>query len=141
MPNYEYQCGDCGAYFEVYLAYSEYGTAVTCPSCHGGNVQRSIGRVSFLRSGSGAGSGSGELDPSALEGLEDNPQELGRFIRHMGDELGEDLGPEFDEVVDRLVKGQSPEEIERALPDLGGEGSEDVSGAEGDETYDEASSW
>jgi hypothetical protein len=35
--------------------------------------------------------------------------------------MGEELPPEFDEVVDRLESGQSPEEIESALPDLGGE--------------------
>jgi len=29
------------------------------------------------------------------------------------------LGPEFDEVVNRLEAGQSPEEIEKAVPDLG----------------------
>jgi len=28
------------------------------------------------------------------------------------------MPPEFDEVVDRLEKGQSPEDIERDLPDL-----------------------
>jgi len=43
---------------------------------------------------------------------------LGRMMRQMGSELGEELPPEFDEVVDRLEKGQSPEEIEQALPDL-----------------------
>jgi len=33
--------------------------------------------------------------------------------------MGEELPPEFDEVVDRLESGQNPEEIESALPDLG----------------------
>jgi len=65
-------------------------------------------------------------DPSALEGLEDNPQELARVMRKMGSELGEDLPPEFDEVVDRLESGQSPDEIESALPDLANMGSEDT---------------
>jgi hypothetical protein len=37
----------------------------------------------------------------------------------MGKEMGEDLPPEFDEVVGRLEAGQSPEEVEKALPDLG----------------------
>ncbi len=32
--------------------------------------------------------------------------------------MGEDMGSEFDEVVERLEKGQSPEDIERELPDL-----------------------
>ena len=62
-------------------------------------------------------------DPSALEGLEDDPKALGHMMRKMGNELGEEMPPEFDEVVDRLEKGQSPEEIESALPDLGGDES------------------
>ena len=67
-------------------------------------------------------------DPSSMEGLEDDPQSLGRLMRkmksEMGSEMGEDIGPEFDEVVDRLEKGQSPEEIEQALPELGEAGGE-----------------
>ncbi len=59
-------------------------------------------------------------DLSGLEGLEDDPKTLGRMMRKMGNEMGEDLPPEFDDVVDRLEAGQSPEEIESAMPDLGG---------------------
>ncbi len=58
-------------------------------------------------------------DPSALAGLENDPQAMGRMMRKMGKEMGEELPPEFDEVVDRLEKGQSPEEIEKEIPDLG----------------------
>ncbi|MCC6260226.1 MAG: hypothetical protein IT311_05125 [Anaerolineales bacterium] len=54
-----------------------------------------------------------------LEALEKDPQALGQMMRKMGSEMGEDLPPEFDDVVDRLEAGQSPEEIESALPDLG----------------------
>jgi hypothetical protein len=55
-----------------------------------------------------------------MEGLEDDPKSLGRMMRKMGKEMGEDLPPEFDDVVERLESGQSPEEIESAMPDLGG---------------------
>lgn len=58
-------------------------------------------------------------DPSALAGLEDDPRALGRMMREMGSQIGEEMPPEFGEVVDRLEAGQSPEEIESALPDLG----------------------
>lgn len=54
-----------------------------------------------------------------LESLERDPQALGQMMRKMGKEMGEELPAEFDEVVDRLESGQSPEEIESALPDLG----------------------
>jgi hypothetical protein len=40
------------------------------------------------------------------------------------------MGPEFDEVIDRLESGQSPEEIEEAVPDLG-EGMGDMGGMGG----------
>ena len=36
----------------------------------------------------------------------------------MSGELGEDMPPEFGEVIDRLEAGQSPEEIEESMPDL-----------------------
>jgi hypothetical protein len=35
--------------------------------------------------------------------------------------MGEDMGPEFDEMVDRLEAGESPEEVEESMGDLGGE--------------------
>lgn len=68
------------------------------------------------------------INPSALEGMEEDPKTLGRMMKKMGNEMGEDLPPEFDDVVDRLESGQSPEDIESALPDLGadaGGGGED----------------
>ena len=58
-------------------------------------------------------------DPAMLEGLEDDPRALGKMMRNMSQELGEDMGPEFDEVINRLESGQSPEEIEASMPDLG----------------------
>jgi len=62
-------------------------------------------------------------DPSNLAGLDENdPKSMARWMRKMSREIGEDLGPEFDEVVDRLEAGESPEEIEAAMPDLGGGG-------------------
>jgi hypothetical protein len=58
-------------------------------------------------------------DPSKLAGLEDDPQAMARMMRQMSSEMGEDMGPEFDEVIDRLEAGQSPDEIEESMPDLG----------------------
>lgn len=58
-------------------------------------------------------------DFTGFDNLESDPQALGNMMRKMGSEMGEDLPPEFDEVVDRLEAGQSPEDIESAMPDLG----------------------
>lgn len=53
---------------------------------------------------------------TSLDALENDPKALGKMMRQMGNEMGEDLPTEFDEVVDRLEAGQSPEEIESSLP-------------------------
>ncbi len=65
-------------------------------------------------------------DPSAWGDFdEEDPRSMARMMRKMGHELGEDMPPEFDEVVDRLESGQSPEEIEESMPDLGDMGGGD----------------
>jgi len=64
-------------------------------------------------------------DFSGFEGLEEDPKALGKMMRKMGKEMGEELPAEFDDVVDRLESGQSPEEIESALPDLGAGGGDE----------------
>jgi len=123
MPSYPYRCLNCRKRFEVFLSYSEYGVQpVSCPHCKSNQVQRRIGRIRIARSEESQMESL--ADPSNLEGLEDDPKALGRMMRRMSREMGEDMGPEFDEVIDRLEKGQSPEEIEEALPDLGSEGGD-----------------
>jgi putative FmdB family regulatory protein len=119
MPTYDFICNDCNQRFDIFLTYSEYGTRpVTCSHCGGQNTRRRMTRVRIAKlEDSRLDSLEGEM--GNLEGLEDDPKSLGRMMRKMGKEMGEDLPPEFDDVVDRLESGQSPEEIESAMPDLG----------------------
>jgi putative FmdB family regulatory protein len=126
MPIYQYRCLNCKKRFDVFLSYSEYGSKkVTCSHCGSEQVQRRIGRIRIAKSEESRLDNL--ADPSSLEGLEEDPRALGRMMRKMGSEMGEELGPEFNEVVGRLEAGQSPEEIEKAIPDLEGEtgGAED----------------
>lgn len=129
MPNYQFRCLDCARRFEVFLTYAEYGTRpVRCTYCASENIQRRIGRIRVARSEDSRMddfAGSAELD-----GLEDDPRAMGSMLRKMSREMGEDLGPEFNEVIGRLESGESPEDIEKAIPDLGGEsaGGDDFGG-------------
>ncbi len=118
MPYYPYRCINCSRRFEVFLTFSDYGVKpVKCPHCASENVQRRITRVRIARSEDSRLEDIGsEAD---LEGLENDPAALGRMMRKMSKEVGEDMGPEFGEVIDRLEAGQSPEQIEQSLPDLG----------------------
>ena len=122
MPFYQYRCLNCKKRFETFISYKEYGQKkVGCPHCHSDQVERRIGRIRIAKSEESRLDAL--TDPSGLEGLENDPKALGRMMRKMGNEMGEDVGPEFDEVVDRLEAGQSPEDIEKAIPDLEGGGS------------------
>jgi putative FmdB family regulatory protein len=119
MPNYEYRCNHCKRRFEVFFTYRDYGKKpVECPYCQSPEVTRRIGRIRFAKSEESRLEGLSDMDN--LEGLEDDPRALGKMMRKMSSEMGEDLGPEFNEVVGRLEKGQNPEDIEKDLPDLGG---------------------
>lgn len=119
MPVYQYRCLNCKKRFEVFVSYKEYGTkSILCPHCNSSEVQRRIGRIRVAKSEESRMDSL--TDPSGLEGIENDPRALGKMMRKMGNEMGEDVGPEFDEVVDRLEAGQSPEDIEKAIPDLEG---------------------
>jgi len=125
MPIYEYRCLHCGRrvslLFRTYAAASE--AKPRCPACQSEELRRLVSRVRLMAS-----------EESRLENLaspdslgdvdENDPRSIARWMRRMGQETGEDLGPEFDEVVDRLESGQSPEEIEQDLPGLGDDGSD-----------------
>ncbi len=126
MPAYDYRCLNCKKRFDVFMPYSEYGTRpVKCPHCGSDNVERRIGRVRIGRSNDARMT---EMaDPAQLENIDRDPRTLGRMMRQMSGELDQDMGSEFNEVVSRLEKGESPEAIERAMPDLGsGEGSDSL---------------
>lgn len=122
MPSYSYICKECQTRFRKSYSYRDYDKAlVSCPNCESADVRRLIGRVRALRSEDSRFDSLG--DPAALEGLEDDPKGMARMMRKMSSEMGEEIGPEFDEVVDRLESGQRPEDIEKELPDLGAGGS------------------
>ena len=119
MPTYDYICNNCNQRFDVFLTFAEYGKkTVTCVHCKSKNVRRRMTKVRIAKSEDSRMESMAD-DFSGIEGLEDDPKAMGRMMRKMGKQMGEDLPPEFDDVVDRLEAGQSPEEIESALPDLG----------------------
>ena len=118
MPTYEYRCLDCKRRFDVFMKYDDYGKKeVACRHCRSTHVQRKIGRVRVARSEESRLESM--ASPESLDGLDEDPRALGRMMRQMSSEMGEDMGPEFHEVVGRLEAGQSPEDIEKDLPDLG----------------------
>ncbi len=108
------------------MTFSEYGVKpVRCTHCESPQVKRRPPRVRMLKSEESRMESMTD-GLSGLEDMEDDPRALGKMMRKMGREMGEELPSEFDDVVDRLEAGQSPEEIESSLPDSGAAGDDDL---------------
>ena len=126
MPIHEYGCYDCKKRVNIFWrSFSEAERGVPkCPRCGGTNIKRLVSKVATVRSEESRLDALS--DPANLAGLsEDDPKSLAKWMKKIGNETGEDLGPEFGEVVDRLEAGQNPDDIEKEMPDLlnGGAGA------------------
>lgn len=121
MPIYEYACLDCHKRVSVFFrTISEASDeAARCPICDGKNLRRLVSRVSVARSEDSRMDALAD-DDSLLSGLEsEDPRALAHFMRTMSEESGEPFDAEMREMVDRLESGQTPEEIEATMPELG----------------------
>ncbi len=118
MPLYDFLCLECNKHFEIRISFVDYEkTKVTCRYCGSLRIRRRIGRVRVTRSDDARLE---DFDnPESLDTLEQDPKAMGTMLRKMKSQVGQDVGPEFDEVVGRLESGQTPEQIEQDLPEIG----------------------
>jgi putative FmdB family regulatory protein len=132
MPIYEYRCESCGRYHQqLVLVLSTYQVP-SCPRCGKPTLRKLVSRFAVKRSEE---SRLDDLaDPSSFGDLDENdPRSVARWARKMGGSLGEDLGPEFDEMVDRMEAGEMPDDMdgESGMDDLAGDAAgDDLSAAE-----------
>ena len=131
MPIYEYRCLDCKKKVSVFfrsLSAADHSQA-RCPICNGANLTRLVSRVRALRSEESRLDSL--ADDTMMSGLDENdPKSMGRWMRKMAAESGEEMPPEFGEVVGRLEAGEDPESIEKSMPELaeGMDGAGDMGG-------------
>ena len=92
-----------------------------CDRCGSTELRRLISRFAVIRSSSGDFD---SLDDDAmLSGFDENdPRAMAAWMRRMQRESGEDMGPEFDEMVVRLERGETLDD------ELGGFGGDDHGG-------------
>jgi len=154
MPIYEYKCASCGR--KVSLFFGSFGIAeqrteageIECPRCGSRKLDRLMSRVNMVRGSSSGDSmgdmgemddigGMGDMDGMGdmFSGLnEDDPRAVARWARRMKDNLGEDMGPEFDQALARIEAGEDPDKVMEDIdPEaIGGVGA----GDDGDEFGD-----
>jgi hypothetical protein len=95
--------------------------AASCEHCGSGKLTRLMSRFAVPHGG-----GALEDDGGLGDVDENDPQSVARWARRMKDEMGEDLGPEFDQMVDRIAAGEDPESV------MGEDDGGDLGGADDD---------
>jgi hypothetical protein len=87
-----------------------------CEHCGGSNLVRLFSRVAIVKSEEDRLEAM--ADPSNWGDVDENdPRSMAKFMRKMQGQLGEDLGSDMDEAIDRMEQGEMPEDI---LGDGGG---------------------
>jgi putative FmdB family regulatory protein len=111
MPIYEYECQRCQAISTFLILKKEESSKVACKGCGSKKMSQVISRVSYHRSESDR---QAELDTRKLQGEEfyKDSRNVGLWAKKRAKELGADLGPQFDEIVESARTGKILEEYD-----------------------------
>ena len=110
MPIYEFRCNNCKRRLSVFQRRIDSPVAASCPKCGSADLARLVSRFAVVRS-------EDQMldsldDDSLLSGVDENdPRSVAAWARKMGSKMGEDAGPEFDEMIDRIEAGESPDDL------------------------------
>ena len=167
MPIHEYLCPDCRTILSCLVRGAVADKRPACPRCGRRNLERQVSLCAVKTAGKSRARGGeapeARAEPSGAAGPDDippeqerrfeslmdemgrdldtidenDPRQIGRFLRKFGEASGEDLGPEFREAVGRLEAGEDPEKVEETLGEAFGEGDDAGGGSPGAYTRDD----
>jgi putative FmdB family regulatory protein len=117
MPIYEYRCAACRRRTSVFVRSITSRVQPRCERCGSARMTRLMSTFSVHR----AAASDGDDDLGPLEDVDEgDPKSVARWARRMKEEMGEDLGPEFDDMVDRIEAGEDPDDVMAGYEDGGG---------------------
>ena len=100
MPIYEYWCNSCKKRVSLLVRRMAAPLTPQCPHCRASDLARIISSFSVCRP-EGAVYEDILSDTNLVRGLEqEDPRAVAEWSRKMSRAAGEDLGPEFDQMVD-----------------------------------------
>ncbi|MDH3402303.1 MAG: zinc ribbon domain-containing protein [Acidobacteriota bacterium] len=136
MPIYEFYCSACHALFSFYSARVDTEKRPSCPRCGTPELERKPARFATLGGAAEGEDGepedarldramaqlAGELE-SAADG--DDPRQMARMMRRLGEASGLDLGSGMESMIARLEAGEDPDALDDEMAELeGAEGSD-----------------
>ena len=110
MPIYEFRCNNCKRRLSIFQRRIGSPAGAVCPNCGSADLARLVSRFAVVRS-------EDQMldsldDDSLLSGVDENdPRSVAAWARKMGSKMGEDAGPELDEMIDRMEAGEMPDDL------------------------------
>ena len=119
MPIYEFSCNNSHNLVSVFVRSMSSPVSGKCERCGGEDLTRLISRVTVIKSGGDFESFDDDRMMSGFD--ESDPKAMAAWARKMQREMGEDAGPEFEEMIEKMERGE-------ALDDMGGDDFDDDGG-------------
>ncbi|MBW1842397.1 MAG: zinc ribbon domain-containing protein [Deltaproteobacteria bacterium] len=131
MPIYEFFCEDCNMIFNFFSKTVNTKKQPTCPKCKKKKLSRQVSLFAFT----GKAREDGDLDDLPLDESkveqamnvlareaenidEEDPRQAANLMRKLSDMTGLKLGPSMDEALERMEKGEDPEQVEAEMGDM-----------------------
>ena len=105
MPIYEFRCADCRKRTSVFVRSVSSPVTAACEHCGSKKLTRLMSKFAVH------GGKMSLDDPSSFDIDESDPRAMARWARQMQEESGEELGPEFGDMMSRIESGEDPDEV------------------------------
>jgi len=105
MPIYEYECAKCQAISTFLILRKEDAAKVACKGCGSKKMSQLVSRVTYHRSESDRLAEFDARKPRGEDFYKDS-RNVGLWAKKRAKELGADLGPQFDEIVESARTGK-----------------------------------
>jgi putative FmdB family regulatory protein len=131
MPIYEFYCQDCNTIFNFFSKTINTTKCPTCPKCKTGSLNRQISLFAVTgKAKEDSGMDDFAFDESKMEKAmqvlakeadslnEDDPRQAAQLMRKLSNMTGLELGPGMSEALDRMEKGEDPDQLESEMDDM-----------------------
>lgn len=131
MPIYEFYCDACHTIYNFFSKTVNTKKTPDCPRCGKHKLSRQVSLFAFTgKAKEDADLDDLPIDESKMEKAmnvlareaeninEDDPKQAANLMRKLSDMTGLKLGPGMDEALQRMEKGEDPEQVEAELGDV-----------------------
>jgi putative FmdB family regulatory protein len=131
MPIYEFYCQACNTIFTFFSKTINTTKCPVCPKCKTGSLNRQVSLFAVTgKAKEDSGMDDFPLDESKMEKAmqvlakeadninEDDPRQAAQLMRKLSHMTGLELGPGMSEALDRMEKGEDPDQLESEMGDM-----------------------